>query len=123
MHKFKNYVSDGWLFTQELRFFRNFVRNWERDVEDCDFFDVFANTANTSEDEAKAFIGSRFDHKELDKVTGIRFHRNEDAGERFAFDVCRRNRAEHQAGVRRSRSGQRDPHEEVGEDRILINMI
>lgn len=81
MHKFKNNVSDGWLYTQELRFFRNSVRNWERDVEDCDFFDIFANTANTSEDEAKAFIGSRFDHKELDKVTGIRFHRNEDAEE------------------------------------------
>ena len=79
MHKFKNNVSDGWLFKQELRFFRNFAANWNRDVEDCDFFDIFANTANTSEEEAKAFIGSRFDHKELDKIDAIRFHRNEGA--------------------------------------------
>ena len=79
MHKFKNNVSDGWLFKQELRFFRNFATNWNRDVEDCDFFYIFANTANTSEDEAKAFIGSRFDHKELDKIDAIRFHRNEGA--------------------------------------------
>ena len=79
MHKFKNNVSDGWLFKQELRFFRNFATNWNRDVEDCDFFDIFANTANTSEEEAKAVIGSRFDHKELDKIDAIRFHRNEGA--------------------------------------------
>lgn len=79
MHKFKNNVSDGWLFKQELRFFRNFATNWNRDVEDCDFFDIFANTANTSEEDAKSLIGSRFDHKELDKIDAIRFHRNEGA--------------------------------------------
>ena len=79
MHKFKNNMSDGWLFKQELRFFRNFATNWDQDVEDCDFFDIFANTANTSEEEAKAFIGSRFDHKELDAIDAIRFHRNEGA--------------------------------------------
>ena len=32
MQRFKNNVSDGWLFKQELRFFRNFMRNWDRDV-------------------------------------------------------------------------------------------
>lgn len=40
MGKFKNNVSDGWLFKQELRLFRNFVRNWTKDVDDCDFFDL-----------------------------------------------------------------------------------
>lgn len=79
MQRFKNNVSDGWLFKQELRFFRNFATNWDQDVEDCDFFDIFANTTNTSEEEAKAFIGSRFDQKELDKIDAIRFHRNEGA--------------------------------------------
>ena len=79
MQRFKNNMSDGWLFKQELRFFRNFATNWDQDVEDCDFFDIFANTANTSEEEAKAFIGSRFDHKELDAIDAIRFHRNEGA--------------------------------------------
>ena len=28
MRKFKNNVSDGWLFKQELRFFRSFMRNF-----------------------------------------------------------------------------------------------
>ena len=27
MQRFKNNVSDGWLFKQELRLFRNFMRN------------------------------------------------------------------------------------------------
>ena len=48
MQKFRNSMSDGWLFTQELRYFRNFMRNWDRDVEDCDFFDIFANGNNSS---------------------------------------------------------------------------
>ena len=42
MQKFKNNVSEGWLMKQELRLFRNFMRNWDRDVDDCDFFDIFA---------------------------------------------------------------------------------
>ena len=78
MHKFKNNLSDGWLFTQELRFFRNFARNWNRDVDDCDFFDIFATATNTSEDEAKAFIGARFDHQELEKIEAIRIRRADD---------------------------------------------
>ena len=53
MQRFKNNVSDGWLFRQELRLFRNFMRNWKRDVDDCDFFDIFANSNNTTENEAK----------------------------------------------------------------------
>ena len=48
MQRFKNNVSDGWLFKQELRLFRNFMRNWKRDVDDCDFFDIFATFAATS---------------------------------------------------------------------------
>ena len=56
MQRFKNNVSDGWLFRQELRLFRNFMRNWKRDVDDCDFFDIFANGNNSTENEAKAFL-------------------------------------------------------------------
>ena len=32
---------------QELRLFRNFMRNWDRDIDDCAFFDIFANGNNT----------------------------------------------------------------------------
>ena len=46
MHRFKNNVSDGWLFRQELRFFENLARNWDRDVEDCDFFDLFGEASD-----------------------------------------------------------------------------
>ena len=35
---------------------RNFMRNWKRDVDDCDFFDIFANGNNTNEKESKAFL-------------------------------------------------------------------
>ena len=56
IQRFKNNVSDGWLFRQELRLFRNFMRNWKRDVDDCDFFDIFANGNNTNEKESKAFL-------------------------------------------------------------------
>ena len=47
MQKFKNNVSEGWLMKQELRLFRNFMRNWDRDIDDCAFFDIFANGNNT----------------------------------------------------------------------------
>ncbi len=32
------------------------MRNWKRDVDDCDFFDIFANGNNSTENEAKAFL-------------------------------------------------------------------
>ena len=35
MRKFRNNVSDGWLFGQVLRLWRNFARNWDKDVDDC----------------------------------------------------------------------------------------
>ena len=35
MHRFKNNVSDGWLFAQEIRLFNNFARNWSGEVADC----------------------------------------------------------------------------------------
>ena len=44
MHKFKNNVSDGWLFKQELRLFKNFASNLKREVDDSDFFDIFSNS-------------------------------------------------------------------------------
>lgn len=71
MRKFKNNVSEGWLFKQELRFFRNFMRNWDRDVDDCDFFDIFANSNNTDGNETKTMLKRHFSLEELGRCNGI----------------------------------------------------
>jgi len=71
MQRFKNNMSDGWLFRQELRLFRNFMRNWKRDVDDCDFFDIFANSNNTTENEAKAFLKKYFSIETLAKCDSV----------------------------------------------------
>ena len=68
MGKFKNNVSDGWLFKQELRLFRNFVRNWTKDVDDCDFFDIFDNSNNTTREAAANFLKKFFEFKELASI-------------------------------------------------------
>ena len=64
-------MSDGWLFKQELRLFRNFMRNWKRDVDDCDFFDIFANSNNTTENEAKVFLKKYFPLETLAKCDSV----------------------------------------------------
>ena len=71
MHKFKNNVSEGWLFRQELRLFKNFQRNWTGHVEDCDFFDIFGNENNTDVDEAKAMLKQFFTLDELEKFDDV----------------------------------------------------
>ena len=63
---FKNDVSDGWLFKQELRFMRNFIRNWDSEVEDDDFFDPFGNCNNSDNDEAASMLAKYFSPKELE---------------------------------------------------------
>lgn len=72
MRKFKNNTSDGWLMSQELRFFRNFINNWTKDVEDDDFFAIFGNPNNTSRDDAKKYFTKFFSTKELEKTGAIR---------------------------------------------------
>lgn len=84
MSGFKNNVSDGWLFTQELRLFGNFMRNWNHDVEDCDFFDIFANGNNSNRDEMKTLLKRHFD---LERVAKTR-----------AIEVCRVKSAENDKG-------------------------
>ena len=75
MQRFKNNVSDGWLFKQELRLFRNFMRNWKQDVDDCDFFDIFANSNNTSDNEAKSFFKKYFSLEVLAKCDCVNVDR------------------------------------------------
>ena len=72
MHKFKNNVSDGWLFKQELRLFKNFASNWKREVDDSDFFDVFSNSNNSDSEEAVEFFTANFTREELKPIDGIR---------------------------------------------------
>ena len=71
MQKFKNNVSEGWLMKQELRLFRNFMRNWDRDVDDCDFFDIFANSNNTDSAETKNMLKKHFSLEELAKCENV----------------------------------------------------
>ena len=72
MHKFKNNVSDGWLFKQELRLFKNFASNWKREVDDSDFFDIFSNSNNSDSEEAVEFFTANFTREELKPIDGIR---------------------------------------------------
>ena len=76
MHRFKNNVSDGWLFRQELRFFENLARNWDRDVEDCDFFDLFGDGNNSDVSEATAMLKKFFPVETLAKLDGISVERS-----------------------------------------------
>ncbi len=76
MHRFKNNVSDGWIFRQELRFFENLARNWDRDVEDCDFFDPFGNGNNSDSAEATALFKKFFPLETLAKLDGISVERS-----------------------------------------------
>ena len=77
MHRYKNNMSDGYLFGRELEFFRNFVRNWDADVEDCDFFDIFSNSNNVSESSAVEMLGKSFSKEELEAIPAIRVHFDE----------------------------------------------
>ncbi len=94
MQRFKNNMSDGWLFRQELRLFKNFMRNWKRDVDDCDFFDIFANGNNTTENEAKAFLKKYFSLETLAKCDSVSVERVRDKADDegrivdFSFGRC-----------------------------------
>ena len=77
MQKYKNDVSDGWIFKQELRLFRNFLRNWDRDVDDSDFFTIFANSNNTDAEEEKTMLNCYFCDDELTRCDGVREIRRE----------------------------------------------
>ena len=95
MAKFKNNVSDGWLFKQELRLFRNFLSNWKNDVTDSGFFAPFNNDNNTTLETAKAMLKRHFSLEELAKLDGIiverEMSRNGETGRIVDFALCRHN--------------------------------
>ena len=80
MSGFKNNMSDGWLFKQELRMFRNYMKNWTQDVRDSDFFCIFSNGLNSTRDEIKGLLKRHFDIEELAKVSSISVSREKNKG-------------------------------------------
>ena len=92
MQHYKNNISDGWLFRQELRTFRNFMRNWDKDISDCDFFDIFANGLNSSIVEITQLLKDYFTLDELANVDSIHVVREETkSGSRIADVSVRRD--------------------------------
>ena len=47
--RFRNNVSSGWLFAQALIAFRNFIKNYNGNISQSDFFDMFDNVDNLPE--------------------------------------------------------------------------
>ena len=95
MQGYTNNISDGWLIKQEIRLFKNFMRNWERDVDDSDFFDIFANGTLTTEKDARAFIGKYFSRGASAKRGAGRIRRMHDDDDELddLFDLPRRRGA------------------------------
>ena len=91
MQHFKNNVSDGWLFKQELRTFRNFMRNWDEDISDCDFFDIFANGLNSSRVEITQLLKDYFTLDELANVDSIHAVRKETKSGNRVTDISVRH--------------------------------
>jgi AAA+ superfamily predicted ATPase len=61
---FKDNSGSGWLQRQAFRFWRNLARNWKGEVEDCDFFDLFAG-GRVSREAAIRILRSHFDTETL----------------------------------------------------------
>ena len=97
MQHYRNNISDGWLFKQELRMFRNYMRNWKEDVRDSDFFAIFANGLNSSREEINALLKQHFSIKELVGIESISVFREKtkDSEREHVVDISiRRNAAE-----------------------------
>ena len=71
MHRYKDNVGNEWLFNEALVLFGNFIRNWDCDVEDCDFFDIFGSSEYTDREEATAMLTRFFTVKELSEFDEI----------------------------------------------------
>ena len=68
---FAGKVSGGWLYRQELRFLRNFIKNWDKNVSDEDFFDPFANVNQIEENDVVLVLNRTFSAKELEGIDGL----------------------------------------------------
>ncbi len=68
---FAGKVGGGWLYRQELRFLRNFIKNWDKNVSDEDFFDPFANVNHIEEKDVVLVLNRTFSAKELEGIDGL----------------------------------------------------
>ena len=67
MSGFKGTMESEWLFRQEVRLFRNFMRNWQGEVKDSDFFEVFGDDGTEEKSLAKAMLLKHWSREELEE--------------------------------------------------------
>jgi SpoVK/Ycf46/Vps4 family AAA+-type ATPase len=65
MSGFKGTMESEWLFGQEVRLFGNFMRNWEGEVQDSDFFILFGDDGGEEKSLAKAMLLKHYSREEL----------------------------------------------------------
>ncbi len=67
MRGFKGTMESEWLFGQELRLFGNFMRNWEVEVEDSDFFVIFGDEGAEDAKLALGMLSKHYSREELEE--------------------------------------------------------
>jgi len=71
MQGFRNNAGGGWIQRKALRFWRNFARNWEAEVEDDDFFSLFSGDLKTSEKGVIRHFRRHFDLDTLESLDAV----------------------------------------------------
>lgn len=67
MSGFKGSMESEWLFREAMRLFGNFMRNWERDVQDADFFELFGDDGVEEGKVALGMLMKHYSQEELEK--------------------------------------------------------
>lgn len=82
MSGFKGSLESEWLFGQEARLFGNFMRNWEGEVEDADFFVLFGDEGAEDAKLALGMLSKHYSREELEEcdVVGWRGRGPEEEG-------------------------------------------
>ena len=72
MGGFKGSMASDWLFRQEARLFGNFMRNWQDEVRDPDFFVIFGDDGGEESELAMAMLSKHYTLEELEDCDVIR---------------------------------------------------
>lgn len=64
-------MESEWLFGQEARLFGNFMRNWQGEVEDSDFFILFGDDGSEEKSLAKAMLLKHYSREELEECDDV----------------------------------------------------
>ena len=67
MSGFKGSMESEWLFREAMRLFGNFMRNWERDVQDADFFELFGDDGVEDRKVALGMLMKHYSREELEE--------------------------------------------------------